>query len=634
MHYNPIELLTVLKTDKYISSNEIAEKLNISNRTVQTRMKELKEELAKNGVAIDSKQNKGYCIQIIDVEKYNEWRKTLVKDKRRHIPNSVEERFYYLIWILLCAEEHMKIETLSEIMCISARVISDELKYLEDIFRTYNLFLERKPHYGIRLLGNEFDKRKLCADYMVTPIRNEFENMEHQEKYVAIIGKIVLDIMYQYNVKFSEGSFQSIVYYIYISYIRCVHNKNIETATKNQNNDIKHSEYEMAKDLLQILKESGVEITQSENEIAYIAFYIAGRRIFGEEENKSVSPIVIENANKLSNIILNCLDRVYNLDFRDNLSVRIILYNHIIPFHIRLKYGIPMKNLILDEIKNNYPYSFSIAQRAMADVASEYGKDISEDEIGFFAIIIEMAIESTKKETIKKNVLIVCMTGKSSSQFLSFRFKKEFGKYVNRLEICSVHEFEKYDLRGIDYIFTTVPMKSKAGIPVYKIGDFLDENDLSRVRKKLELGNMSFLKKYYKKELFFPHIKGDTWEEVIREMCSKIAQNYPIPEKEFCESVIQREKFGHTDFGNNVAIPHPEECFVKESFVSVGILDTPIIWSTNKVQLVILDVIYESTSDEIQQLYQATSNLLASNELVEMVIFSRDYDSFMQMLIE
>lgn len=245
-----------------------------------------------------------------------------------------------------------------------------------------------------------------------------------------------------------------------------------------------------------------------------------------------------------------------------------------------------------------------------------------------------MALESLKEDIEKKNILLVCMTGKASSQFLSFRFKNEFGVYINRLDICSMYEFEQYDLKDIDYVFTTVPLHTNAKVPIYEISNFLDSSDVPLVRKRLERGSVDFLYSYYREELFFPHIQGATRDEVIREMCHRMAQVYPIPEREFCESVLTRERMGGTDFGNEVAIPHPEDCMVKENVVCVGILDRPVLWSTNAVQLVVLAAIYESTSAQTQKFYEMTSALLSNPVRVKRIISRRSYAHFMKLILE
>ena len=93
-------------------------------------------------------------------------------------------------------------------------------------------------------------------------------------------------------------------------------------------------------------------------------------------------------------------------------------------------------------------------------------------------------------------------------------------------------------------------------------------------------------------------------------------------------------KLGGTDFGNNVAIPHPEECFVKENVVCVAILDKPIRWSANTVQLVILAAIYDSASAQAQKFYQLTSSLISDRVRVKRIIAKQEYEHFMKLLLE
>ena len=121
---------------------------------------------------------------------------------------------------------------------------------------------------------------------------------------------------------------------------------------------------------------------------------------------------------------------------------------------------------LLEEIKQNYPFAFAMAQRAMAEYEKFYGRPVPESETGYFAIILEMALESLKAQIEKKNILLVCMTGKASSRLLAFRFRNEFGVYIDRLDVCSMYEFERYDLSRVDYVFTTVPLQTAAAVPI------------------------------------------------------------------------------------------------------------------------------------------------------------------------
>lgn len=629
------DLLASLSETEYMTSRALAEKNETSDRTVQTRIRELRQELEPNGATIESRPRYGYRLVVQDQDRYKTWLQTEQARMQKAIPNSVEERFRYMLAKFLESEQYWKLEDLAEQLCVSSKTLSNELKQVEFVLGHYDLALQRKPHYGVRVHGEEFDKRKCCMDYLVQPYYEKLDQENTQSKLTSLIGDVLLDVMVRQRVKFSEAAFQNVVFYLYVACMRTREGNIIRQAPPDQLARVeKMQEYQIARLLVDQLREMEVEIEPTPAETMYIAVYIAGRRILGDEYKLQSSPVVLQNISELSGLLLDCIQRVYNLDFKENLNVRIALYNHLATFHIRMTYGIPMPNPILDEIKQNYPFAYAMAQRAMVELEHFYSRKISEDETGYFAIILEMALESLKQEVQKKNILLVCMTGKSSSHFLAFRFRNEFGIYINLLDVCSMYEFEQYDLSGIDYVFTTVPLHTTAQIPIYEISNFLDDTDIPQVRKKLEQGSVDFLRSYYREELFFPHIAGTTREQVIRELCRRLAEVYPIPAEAFAQSVLDREQLGGTDFGNQVAIPHPEECMIPKNIVCVGILDKPVLWSTHMVQLVVLVSIYESASAQTQKFYQLTSSLLSDQLRVKRIISRREYEHFMKLLLE
>ena len=80
-------------------------------------------------------------------------------------------------------------------------------------------------------------------------------------------------------------------------------------------------EYQAALMLTDRLCQAGIEIAPEPAETMYIAIYIAGRRSLGEGYHPQSSPVVQENVNRLTTILLDCVQRVdNNLNFRDNLA--------------------------------------------------------------------------------------------------------------------------------------------------------------------------------------------------------------------------------------------------------------------------------------------------------------------------
>ena len=72
--------------------------------------------------------------------------------------------------------------------------------------------------------------------------------------------------------------------------------------------------------------------------------------------------------------------------------------------------------------------------------------------MGYLALAFALAIERQNTELPKKNILIVCASGKGSAQLLHYRYRQEFGSYVGRIETCDVSNVKKVDFKDIDYV--------------------------------------------------------------------------------------------------------------------------------------------------------------------------------------
>ena len=194
-------------------------------------------------------------------------------------------------------------------------------------------------------------------------------------------------------------------------------------------------------------------------------------------------------------------------------------------------------------------------------------------------------------------------------------------------------ELNTFDFNKVDYVFTTVPIEGYIPVPVMQVNMFLIDNDKKRVAHVLEIGKNDFLRKYFQRDLFCTEIKGTDREMIIQELCEKVMQQYNLPET-FTDLVLQREKLGATDYGNFVAIPHPLKAVTKTSFVYTAILDKPIYWWQQDVQVIFLIVVGEEEDPDIQKFYEMTTRFISDNETVKKLIQYKDYDRMMGLFDE
>lgn len=615
-------LVKELEDGDYKTAAYMAGCCNVSEKTVRVQLKALSIVIKDHGAEIISKKGWGYQLIVNNREKF-----ISLLDKKESLPSIAEDRIDYVMELFLNSDEYLKKDILSEKLYISNKTLTNELKKIEHIFNQYQLKLDRKPYHGIKLIGNEFDKRRCIQDHLV--IRS-FQKKEKKELDEADIGQFIIDSINEFEVNLSELAFKNLTDYIYVTLGRIKKGFIIKGLEDKAQVNINSKVYGLARTIMNKMVEK-FRVRATEEEIFYIAVYIAGKRMIGNSYYKESNFIISENINKLVCEMLNIIYDSFKVDFRDNFNLRMLLNQHMMPFNIRMKYGILLENPLVDVIKKKYFLAYTMAQQACVQLQKYYNNDITDDEICYFACLIELGLEQQKKPIDKKNILLVCVSGKASSQLLLYKLKKEFNEYIDQIYMCNTLDLESFNFDKIDYIFTTVPIHTKVSVPIMEIDDFLAAEKIMAVREKFKLGDLSFLTNYYKKSYFFSNIKGETKEEVLKEMCEKIAKKRKLPAK-FYDSILEREKLGSTDYGNLAAIPHPTKIMLDENLVCVGILEKPIHWVRNKVQFIILVSIADSISKDTQKFFEVTTSILLDVETVVEIIEAKRFETLIEKL--
>ena len=125
--------------------------------------------------------------------------------------------------------------------------------------------------------------------------------------------------------------------------------------------------------------------------------------------------------------MLRRVEETFSVNFGNNLELRMSLNQHMVPMDIRLRYNIPNRNPLLEDIKQEYPYPYTLAIAACLCLQDYYHRVIPEDEVAYIALIFALATEKRNRIIEKKNIILVCVSGKSSSQLFKFKYKQAFG---------------------------------------------------------------------------------------------------------------------------------------------------------------------------------------------------------------
>lgn len=617
--------------EKYHTAYALAKKNSVSEKTVRMRIKELNDILTLNGAIINSKSKMGYQLTILNEKKFSEFNEKIKRNDKEKTPTTSNERVPYVLALLLNRNEYIKLEEICDLLYVSRNTMTSTLKKIDCILNAYNLSLDRRPNYGIAVQGKEIDKRICIANNLLRRTGSNQEN-NHKQLELKIIGKIVLDVIHDHKLRISEISLDNFILHIYVSIVRIRQEFIMSIDNEKICSMIDEDTLLAATEIVLRIQEQ-MKVDFPKQETTYLALHMEAKLYPGSGKKIESNIVISGEIDNLSLAMLDVIFRSFKIDFRNNLELRMSLNQHMVPFDIRMLYGIPLKNPLLDEVKKEYALAYTIAITACIILKQHYNKNIPDDEIGYFAMIFELALE--KKNTVieKKNIVIVCSSGKGTTQLFIYKYKQAFGRYINNIYECTAYGLVSFDftLKNIDYVFTTIPINTSVPVPVFEVNPFLEQKDIITYSEIFKMGSNEFLKKYYSKSLFLTDIEAKTKEEAINLLCEHTKKYVELPD-EFYDAVIKREDLGQTDFGNLVAIPHPFQVITKINFVTVGILKEPLWWGNNDVQVIFLIALSDEEDEDIERFYQLTTKLLFNKEHIQLLIENQKFEVMISLL--
>lgn len=623
-------LLDILLGSEYVTASELADKAGCSSKTVRKRIKELNEALKRipgNRTFVESKPRFGFRLVSEQGGDIATLCRLLEGEREKNIPITPGERVNFLLLCLLDRDDYVTISELAEQLYVSDGVVKTALKNTERILEQYGIHIARRPGYGILAVGEESNIRACLVDLLMEQKSNIEVFRDSQNREMEQLARIVAELIKERQISIPETAFYNFVKYIYITIRRIKQGRAVCFQSECQV-QIDGSNMAFIEHLEERIRQYySMEIPDNEKE--YLAIQLAGKRIIGN--NGEGNLVYKEELNSLVSQMMEITFEEFNLDMRGNFDLIMLLNQHMVPLDIRLKYNIPLVNPLLEDIQKNYPLAYTIAERAAVILQEFYGREIPDGEIGYLALIFALGLEKQKPVVEPSNILIVCSSGKGSSRLLTYKYRQEFGEYIDQIKICNLFELNQIDFGDIDYVFTTVPIDVPVPVPVYEVSLFLNGEDIIHVRKILEKGNNGFLKTYFSDELFYPDIPGNTKEQVIQEMCKRAGDVLKLPTA-FEESVLYREQLSSTDYGNLVAIPHPYKAMGTETAVIAGILREPVFWGRNQVQVVFLISIGSREDRNLQRFYQEVMRLLMDKDIIQGFIKEKNLDAFLRQI--
>ncbi len=622
----------LLKSEENLTIDKIAEKINVSNKTIRNDLKKVQELIEKNGLTLIRKTGVGIGIDGFTENKIN----LLQKIKKNHSyvePCSSVNRKLYLLKKLFTSKERVTTTEIAEELYVSITTIHKDLEEVQKWLENFNLTLLKKRNQGIEIQGKEEDYRRAISEVLFQTKNIEKSQQSFSTDYKGRLDcktisqlKMLINIDYgkleellkiveiKMNFSFSQEAYISLLMHIAICIKRIKEDCDISLSEKVLNNIYNTKEFRYAKDLSEEI-ESHFNVKIPESEVGYITLHILGSKM--QEKDLAYFPLnqveELKLEEEIAKNIIGVASKSLNIDFTQDKAFLNGLILHLRPTINRLKYGLNLKNPMIDDIKANYPEIFGVAWMCSTIFEKYLDLKIPESEIGYIALHIGAAVERNKK-TIK--TLVICHSGIGTSQLVSARLERAF-KEIETIGIVSSVDIKKELLDKSDMLISTVPLDINR--PIIVVSPLMTKEDIKKIEKYIEY-NFNEIeggkRKYIKKEIFYRSKRFNNREEIIYDMCRVLMEKQYINE-EFVNDVISREDLMATEVGMEIAIPHGEAENVKESCIALTVLEHPIKWHKEYVKFVFMLCISESDKAKMKNIIRNLYRKMNDNEFFE-----------------
>lgn len=497
--------------------------------------------------------------------------------------------------------EHLSYQQLSDEYFVSRSSIAKDIAYLKKLFAKENLLL-RFDNSGTYFKRSEAQIHRILKRCLLT--------MEHGENISALTNVSLfekIDATFRHSItekqmEIPESYIQSIVVSIVLIVERSNQERQLDIEENHQfgNFFLEFDKYPLIYELLREIEEQEIYHFSSK-EAQYLTYLIVGSglRLFMKNE-----AIPFSFRGKVRNLIQKVSEGI-QIDLTQDSRLEEDVTIHLYQLLLRLESQTTVINPLLDEIKQHYPALYGVVWFSLNDFLKAYHIGISEDEVGFVSIHFQAAVERTRR---LHKIVFVCPNGVGTSSFVSAKIRRILPN-IDNIETASITKLKEMDIAAIDFIISTIDLPDTSK-PVVRISPMVTNRDMKRIMNcyidlvidKEPIAEESNISQD-SRMLITPKIYFERLETKQQALNFLISQNEFSSEnqrKTFQRSVLEREALQSTYLDNGFAIPHGNPEFISKTTFSILILDRPVDWSNQKVDIIVLLMIREDEAQEVE----------------------------------
>lgn len=579
---------------KSLTSHELELEFAISNRTLRNELKELNVIGEKSGFEIQKKRGEGYLLHVVNQEQLQTYMKEI---EGALAPDLPRVRVNNIIMLLIQTTEFQTIDMFADSLMISRSTVFSDMIEVEKQVRIFDLKVETKSRYGVRLLGEETNFRRAFSYFLSQKEagllkKSNYQNFEKVFPFVEI--RTVLKEEVQNNqLKLSYFAFENILLHIQVLAFR-VTQQNFILPNQEKKLDvslIKPSFMNISKRICEILSEL-YHVVLPESEIIYLAAHISGKSSVDEiEEAEKI------DLNQKLKKCLEKLDQTFLTQFSGDQQLMDTLIMHMYPLLRRLYFNLKLTNPLIDDVYSRYSDVFMIALNFSEMIKEIWGFELSSDEMGYLTMHLAAHMEREKQKQLSsyKKILLSYGLGAGSAELLKMKLETLFQGAT--IDVVVYSELQFVDLDSYDLLVSSISIQfDNLSIPYIQVAPILTETDVQRIRRTLTKypanrvkENEPTLLSLFHRELFYIEESKESldYKAFIKEKANSVVElGFATPD--YPDLVVDREEKISTILQYGIAAPHALKMVAIQDSISVVIFKNPPTIDGKVVQILFL----------------------------------------------
>lgn len=581
-----------------VSSESLSKILATSSKTIKKDITDLSKILETAGARIEGKTGVGYWIEVYDNHLYREYLKVFETTEATEVPIQVQRAHYIIRSLLINETSRIKVQDFEELLYISRSTINDCMKILRDILPDYELELIHKQGHGLYIQGSEYRKRQCLLDeiyyYENSSLfidEDEFfdfsDSTRDDYKQIEVwIGKA--HSLFE-SFEISMNNMKLIIAALSVCQIRNHINMVLPYDEKEIDALNSKTSHKIATYLIEMC-ENSLGYRFGSGDRLFLTIYITCLRNYSDlnyMENEEVMSDYVQLATEIQSYVAEYYK--FNYLSTDN-YLKSTLALHLLTMVKRLRYGVTGEILPIKKIKRQSPTSMTLAITASQYIMEILKIHMSENEICYLSIIFFPYFGRYVQIASKKNIVIVSSINKNFAMIIHERLKRNFHEVIESIDVLEFYELPYFDFSRTDVIFSDIEAQrfsEELRNRVIQLTPFFHTRLKHQIKDILSLTTipLSNITQYFNKEDFYTHVDVKNQAEMF-ELLSKntTAKN----RADYSQELKKREQLSSGEQSNNIAFLQVKDRQNKPSKVCVYLLNKPILWKKQHVQLVIL----------------------------------------------